>query len=103
MADYELIPGAKRDLRQLQDYFRREGGARAARKLTAEIVGAFRLLAKNPEIGHIREDLAGDLDLRFLPVRDILIVYLPRFRPFTIVMIVRGNRDVAALLRARYS
>jgi plasmid stabilization system protein ParE len=103
VATYELIPSAKRDLRILQDYFLREGGLRSARRLTTEIVTALRLLAKNPEIGHIREDLAGDLDLRFLPVRDILIVYPPRFRPLTIVMIVRGHRDVAALLRARYS
>jgi antitoxin ParD1/3/4/toxin ParE1/3/4 len=62
---------------------------------------AFQLIARNPNIGHVRGDLAGERKLLFWPVRDYLIVYRPSRKPLAVAMIVHGKRDVAALIEAR--
>jgi plasmid stabilization system protein ParE len=99
--NFVLSPSAQRDFRELRRYFRLEGGLRASRRITLEMTAAFELLAKNPRLGHIREDLAGGRSLLFWPVRDYLVVYRPGIVPLAIAMIVRGNRDVAFLLASR--
>lgn len=56
------------------------------------------MLARNPELGHIRRDLTSKL-VRFWPVYSYLIIYDPATQPLEIVRILSGYRDVAALLK----
>ena len=54
------------DLREIRDYIAKES-PESARRLKVRFVEAFRLLAKHPELGHVREDLPVPA-LRFWPV-----------------------------------
>jgi plasmid stabilization system protein ParE len=62
-------------------------------------VEAFRLLAKHPELGQIREDSPVSA-LRFWPVRSHLLVYLAG-KPIEIVAVVQGARDVPGVVNRR--
>ena len=57
----------------------------------------MRRLARSPEIGHLREDLA-DEPLQFWPVYSYLIIYRPQTRPIQILRILHGSRDIRAIL-----
>jgi plasmid stabilization system protein ParE len=61
-------------------------------------VGAFRLLAHHPELGHVREDLPVP-SLRFWPVGPYLVVYRAE-KPIEIVAIVHGARDVPSVVNS---
>jgi toxin ParE1/3/4 len=86
------------DLREIRDYIAKES-PESARRLMVRFVGAFRLLANHPELGHLREDLQRP-SLRFWPVGSYLIVYLGE-KPIEIVAIVHGARDVPSLVNRR--
>jgi plasmid stabilization system protein ParE len=62
-----------------------------------EITAAFRLLASNPEAGHLRQDLTT-LPVKFWSVFSYLIVYDPAASPIAIVRVIDGRRDVRAIL-----
>ena len=79
------------DLREIRDYIAKESPGSALR-LMVRFVGAFRLLAHHPELGHVREDLPVP-SLRFWPVGHYLVVYCAE-KPIEIVAIVHGTRDV---------
>jgi len=75
----------------------------AADHLLGEFYDAVNDLVRFPYQGHRRDDLTGRA-LRFWPVRDYLIAYLPDTNPLQVVAIVHGRqnpRTTAALLRAR--
>jgi len=97
-ARYILAPAAQEDLVAIHDYYREEAGYRVARKMLAEFVAAFRLIARSPGIGHKREDLAESRPFLFWTMRDFLIVYRSGTTPLEIVMIVHGSRDVARVI-----
>lgn len=59
MSRYILSPLAQRDLAGIRDYYLKQGSPQAARQMLVDLVKAFRSLARNPGIGHKREDLAG--------------------------------------------
>jgi plasmid stabilization system protein ParE len=58
MSGYKLAPPAQEDFAAIRDYYQREAGYRIARRMLAEFVEAFRLIAKTSAIGNVREDLA---------------------------------------------
>lgn len=70
-------------------------------EIIVEFVEAFRALARNPGIGHKREDLAESRPILFWPLRDYLIVYRPHTRPVEIVVVARGSRDFAKIIKRR--
>ena len=70
MRGYILSPTAQEDLVAIRDYYLKEAGYRIARQILAEFVEAFRLIAKNPGIGHKREDLAENRPILFRSMRD---------------------------------
>ncbi|MCX6633136.1 MAG: type II toxin-antitoxin system RelE/ParE family toxin [Candidatus Solibacter sp.] len=86
------------DLREIRDYIAKES-PESARRLMVRFVGAFRLLANQPELGHVREDLPSPV-LRFWPVGSYLVVYLAE-KPIEIVAIVHGARDVPSVVNRR--
>ena len=65
--------------------------------MMVRFVSAFRLLAKQPELGHTREDLLPS-GIRFWPVDAYLILYLPARTPIEIVAVVHRARDVPAIV-----
>lgn len=83
---------------EIRDYNLEHGSPRAARKMLVEFVGAFRSIAKTPGIGHERKDLAEGRPVLFWPIRDYLIIYRADRKLIEIVTVVRGSRDVSALL-----
>jgi plasmid stabilization system protein ParE len=100
---YTLSGIAQQDLVEIRDYYLAHGSPRAARKMLVEFVAAFRLIGKTPGIGHERKDLAEGRPVLFWPVRDYLIIYRADRKPIEIVTVVRGSRDVPALLESRFS
>lgn len=103
MTGYILGRLAQEDLIDIRDYYLREAGYRVARQMLVEFVEAFRAIARNPGTGHRREDLAGERTVLFWPMRDYLIIYKAGTAPVEVVTIVRGSRDIPALLRHRES
>jgi plasmid stabilization system protein ParE len=86
------------DLREIRDTIA-QGSPGAALRLMVRFVGAFRLLANRPELGHVREDLPVP-SLRFWPVGSYLVIYLAQ-KPIEIVAIVHGARDVPGVVNRR--
>ena len=101
MSRYILAPFAQEDLVNIRDYYLEEAGSRVARQMLAEFVEAFRFLARNPRIGHPRNDLAGDRPVLFWRVREYLVVYKAETKPLEIVTIVRGSRDIPNVIGKR--
>jgi plasmid stabilization system protein ParE len=86
------------DLREIRDYIGRDNWE-SARQLMVQFIGAFRLLAKQPQLGHAREDLLPVL--RFWPVGPYLIIYVVDRRPIEIVAVVHGARDIPSVINLR--
>lgn len=65
------------------------------------LLEAFDLLARNPHIGHTREDFTGP-GLLFWPVEKYLIVYrVIANGDIEIVGVTRGGRDIPSYLNKR--
>ena len=64
---------------------------RAADRLLNRIDATCRLLAQQPELGTLREDLA--LKLRFFPVDNYLIFYRPIPEGIEVIRVLHGARD----------
>lgn len=73
MSRFLFGPDVDADLREIRDHVR-EDSSESARRLMVRFVEAFRLLARRPELGHVREDLLAT-DLRFWPVASYLVIY----------------------------
>ena len=97
MAGYVLSPEARDDIREIRDYLVSRGGRRLARYVLQEIIEAFRLLASQPGIGHLRQDLTP-LPVKFWPVFSYVIVYDPAAQPLAVVRVLHGRQNVAAIL-----
>ena len=69
----------------------------AAERVGARFATTFEALAKNPRMGHVREDLT-DRPVRFWPLYSYLVVYRADATPIQILRVLSGYRDVAALL-----
>jgi len=72
----------------------------AADRLMGEIFEAFEALARNPGIGHKREDLTK-IPVLFSPVGNYLIIYRAAGSLVEIVAIVHGKRDIPMFLHRR--
>ena len=99
MSAYVFGHGAARDLDDLWEYIA-QGSVEAADRLVAGLFEAFEALARNPGIGHKREDLT-DFPVLFWPVGNYLVIYRAAGSLVEIVAIVHGKRDIPAFLRQR--
>jgi len=95
---HALSPEAAAELDAALNYYLANGGPAVAKKVAGDFRRAFRLLARNPEIGHLREDLTR-LPVRFWSVYSYLVVYSPDTKPLSIIRVLHGSRDVASALR----
>jgi plasmid stabilization system protein ParE len=96
MSQYILSPAALEDLDSIWQFIA-EDNLDAAERVVAELESACSRLAVNPNMGHVREDLA-DSSFRFWPVRSYLVVYRPATKPLQVVRFWHGARGVPNLL-----
>lgn len=97
MADHFFSPEARLDLFEIWEYIAQDNVS-AADRVTQEIEKAVTMLARNPELGHVRPDLTSK-PVRFWPIYSYLIIYDPGTKPLEVVRILSGYRDVAMLLK----
>lgn len=97
MSRFLLTPAAQADIEEIHGFILPENPAAAARVLV-ELRTAMRRLAANPNLGHLRQDLA-DEPLRFWQVYSYLVVYRPQTESLQIVRVLHASRDVRRLLR----
>lgn len=90
---------AAADLEALHDFIALDN-PRAAERLVERLEGAIGRLARNPAIGHSREDLTT-LPVLFWPVGHYLIVYRHSGTSLDVLAVVHGARDVSTLLTSR--
>ena len=81
MANYRLTEPAQDDLLQLAEFLGSKNVA-AARRLVDQIEAAMVLLASSPGMGHRREDLTDDEQLRFWTVGNYLVIYRTNTTPW---------------------
>jgi plasmid stabilization system protein ParE len=90
MKRFKLSPEAAQDIREIWAYIA------ADRRVRLQILDACQRVARNPGIGHSREDLT-DKPVLFWPTGSYLIVYAAR-KPVEIVRVLHGARDIPSLL-----
>jgi plasmid stabilization system protein ParE len=100
MSTYDFHPEVRLDLDEIWEFIRGDN-LDAADRLIAEILDAIDALVPFPGRGHRRPDLTSR-PLRFILVREYLIVYAPDEKPLWIVAVMHGRRSprvMAAILR----
>jgi plasmid stabilization system protein ParE len=96
MKRFILTPRARQDLNDIWDYIANDNIEAADRVLDA-LDNAMIKLAKNPGIGHRRDELT-DKRHSFLLVYSYLIVYRHETKPLQIIRVLHAARDVQGIL-----
>ncbi len=96
---HRLAPEAETELDDIWYYLAKESySIDIADRVIDSITDRFFLLATNPHIGRRRdEDLRPGL--RSFPVGEYIIIYQVDDEDVLILHVIRGNRDMEALLR----
>ena len=100
MRDFQLSPLASKDFFALLANLEEHRGETFAREMTQELIAAFRMLAENPGLGHLRPDLTTNF-YYFFPVEPFLIIYERRVDPLPVIRILHASRDIKKVLRRR--
>ena len=95
-ASFRLTPEAESQLGDILEFIAEDNEAAAIRVRNA-LYQALAMLAKMPELGHLREDLTGR-PLKFWSVYSYLLVYDPATEPLEVVAVLHGARNVARIL-----
>jgi antitoxin ParD1/3/4/toxin ParE1/3/4 len=90
---YRLTPRARQGLAEILEYVAREFGTDAAEAVLDRLVAAFDLIASQPGVGHVREDITDDRAIRFWSVAPALIAYRTGADAVEILIVERGDRD----------
>ena len=96
MKGFVLTPRAKQDVNDIWDYIAGDNVEAADRTLET-LERAIVSLAKNPGVGHWREEFT-DKRHRFLLVYSYLIVYRHETKPLQIIRVLHAARDLRGLL-----
>ena len=99
MKGYVLARDVEFDLDEIWEVIA-DDSVEVANSWIGKLFDAFDLIARNPHIGHKREDLTARTVL-FWPVGSFLILYRHRNETVEIVAVVRGARDIPAFLARR--
>ena len=95
---HRLAPQAQADIDDIAYYvFVESGSLETADRLIESIATRFILLGTHPRAGRRRDDLRPGM--RGFPVGDYVILYRIEDSDALILRIVRGSRDIEALLR----
>ncbi|SRR6266849_1903452 len=94
---YRLAPQAEADLEDIAFYiFLDSGSLEIADRVIQSIAERFDLLDAYPRAGRARDDLRPGI--RGFPVGDYVVLYRIERADVVIVRVVRGSRDLEALL-----
>lgn len=96
MKRFILTPRAKQDINDIWNYIA-NGNVDAADRVLDALDNAMIKLAKNPGIGHRRDELT-DKRHRFFLVYSYLIVYRHETKPLQIIRVLHAARDVQSIL-----
>ena len=97
-ARYRLTPRAREGFHRIAAYVDENFGSIASARVVDDLARAFQLLATNPGIGHLREDLTADEEVRFWAVGPTLIAYRERPKCLEVLFVERGEIDWEKLL-----
>jgi plasmid stabilization system protein ParE len=97
--EYVLSIDAELDLDEIWAFIAQDN-IDAADRWIGKLFDAFESLARNPGIGHKREDLTS-FTVLFWPVAAYLILYRVRNERVEIVAVTQGSRDIPSFLRRR--
>ena len=101
MNQYVLSAGAETDLDSIWEYIAQDS-VDAADRWVGILFDACEALARNPRIGHKRQDLTS-LPVLFWPEGAYLVIYRIQGSDVEIVAITQGARDIPTFLRQRGS
>jgi len=94
---YRLSPEAETDLEDIAFYvFLESGSLDVADRVIQSVVERFDLLDAYPHAGRSRDDLRPGI--RGFPVGEYVVLYRVEGADVAIVRVVRGSRDLEALL-----
>lgn len=93
---HRLAPEARIDLDELWFYIASNGSPENADRVVDSLTKRFFLLGMHPRAGRRRDDLRPGL--RMFPVSDYLVLYRIEAEHVLIQRVVRGSRDLEALL-----
>lgn len=94
-------PAASKDLLEIVDYIA-ERNPDTAERLRDRFLAAVKMLAKRPDLGHVRHDLVPkDLTVRCWPVGRYLIICRSEYSGVQIVRVLSGYRDIATVMATR--
>jgi toxin ParE1/3/4 len=93
---YTLGPGVRDDLQAISRYIAQDN-PRAAGRLRKLFFDRIRLLAGNPLMGELREDLAPGV--RMMTAGNYVILFRPAPQGIEIVQIVHAARELATIFR----
>ena len=99
MKEYVLGTCAELDLDEIWEYIAHDN-INAADRWIGKLFDAFEAIARNPGIGHKRQDLT-DYSVLFWPVGAYLILYRAQSEQVEIVAVTQGARDIPSFLRRR--
>jgi plasmid stabilization system protein ParE len=99
MKECVLSTGAELDLNEIWEHIALDN-IRTADRWIGKLFDAFEALARNPGMGHKREDLTA-YPVLFWPVGAYLILYRVRSEQIEIVAVTQGARDIPLFLRQR--
>lgn len=99
MKEYVLGTGAELDLDEIWEYIAQDN-INAADRWIGKLFDAFEALARNPGMGHRRDDLTA-YPVLFWPVGAYLILYRVQTEFIEIVAVTHGARDIPTFLRRR--
>ena len=98
MASFKFTPSARSGLKKILKYVKREFGPEVAEEVLSKFVDAFHRLAEHPDIGHRRDDLCSEPEIRFWPIGPTLIAYRQRDDDIQLLIVERAESDWSRLL-----
>ena len=100
MSCFRLTEQAKTDIRQIWDYIGiiKESPEMASRHVEL-IFERLRLLATQPLLGQLRDDLKPGLRVRVFAADNYAILYYPYPNGIGAVVVIHGARDIEGMFR----
>ncbi len=100
---YWVTPNARDGYLHILEYVAEKFGPKVCEQVRSRIDAALERIAASPRLGRRRPDIVSNPEVRFWSVRPSLIGYRIREGHVEILMIERGERDLAMLLGRRRS
>jgi len=99
-----LLEDAEKDIEAIYRYIRKSGNKNAAKDMIINVRKACGSLSKNPERGHIPNELSqlSQFEYRQIIVKSYRIIYQIAKPNIFIYGIIHGNRNISEVLKQRF-